>query len=618
MVGGSDFGRYPKISPEITYNMIITDGWMVNFPGYEKVQSLINGSAIEGRSIYSSKIADAMFAVIDNTLYKISSSLTPEAVGTLDTSNGDVFMSENNAGQIELCDKQKLYCYDYNTGDFSSVPFPTTPVPYAGITYSAVSFQAVATLVGSSFTVGSSPITVISLGAYQNDSALIFQTGSVQVAIFNALGDLITSATIFPSTGTADGVNYVFVNPVVLEAGQVYEVIQTVAANQNVLSNGTIAISSAVTFGATLSAAGTALQFINTNTYGYTQAFGPTFQYATSLSTVTPLYVSFQDTRFLVPGSDGQWYLSSNNNGLIFPIGSQYVGEFQTKPDKPIAIIRIPGHGNKILIMGHNVTELWSDLGLELFPYQRDTFANIDYGCINPASIAALEDFVVWLAINEQAGPAIMYTTGQKFETLSTDGISFLLSNLTAPQDCYGFLFRQYGHVIYVLTFPTDNYSICFDFTTKKFFNLCDEHFNAFIAKRITFFNNEYYFVSIKDGDIYRINSNLFTFDGSEMPLVRIPPTFRLPDTTRFVCNNATFPIDQGLSEVAPVIELSSSRDGGYSYGMSYRKTLKPLANRPNRVNFYNLGGANELTLQFRFHSLGRTTFTDGEVTIYQ
>ena len=40
IVGSSVFGRYPKISIEKTYNMLISDNWMVNYPGYSKVIDL--------------------------------------------------------------------------------------------------------------------------------------------------------------------------------------------------------------------------------------------------------------------------------------------------------------------------------------------------------------------------------------------------------------------------------------------------------------------------------------------------------------------------------------------------------------------------------------------------
>ncbi len=40
IVGSTKFGRYPKISVEQTWNMIISDGFLVPFAGYLKVAEL--------------------------------------------------------------------------------------------------------------------------------------------------------------------------------------------------------------------------------------------------------------------------------------------------------------------------------------------------------------------------------------------------------------------------------------------------------------------------------------------------------------------------------------------------------------------------------------------------
>ena len=152
--------------------------------------------------------------------------------------------------------------------------------------------------------------------------------------------------------------------------------------------------------------------------------------------------------------------------------------------------------------MGSTVTEPWQDVGATLFPYQRNSSVNIDYGCLNPATIAFNENFVIWLAANEKSGPFIAYSTGGDINKISTDGIDFKFTQLKNPANSYGFLFRQDGHQIYQITFPDDNLTYIYDFNTKKFFTLCDENFNAHIAKRIAFLIDKYYFVSFVDGNL--------------------------------------------------------------------------------------------------------------------
>jgi len=50
LVCSNKFGRYPKISCEQVFNMFQSDGWMVNFAGYEAVYTKILAGT--GRGIF--------------------------------------------------------------------------------------------------------------------------------------------------------------------------------------------------------------------------------------------------------------------------------------------------------------------------------------------------------------------------------------------------------------------------------------------------------------------------------------------------------------------------------------------------------------------------------------
>ena len=85
-----------------------------------------------------------------------------------------------------------------------------------------------------------------------------------------------------------------------------------------------------------------------------------------------------------------------------------------------------------------------------------------------------------------------MVFTGQGAKRISTDGIDYLLGSLRNPEKSTATFFRQDGHVFYVLTFygeedpflvdseridqERQNFTIMYDFTTDKFFNLSGQH----------------------------------------------------------------------------------------------------------------------------------------------
>jgi hypothetical protein len=356
-----------------------------------------------------------------------------------------------------------------------------------------------------------------------------------------------------------------------------------------------------------------------------------------------PSYLDFQDGYFISCGINtsgtlpiyNQWRLSSPNNGALWTASSSNVGVLQSKPDTCVATVNF---NKKIYLFGKKVTESWSDIGYTLFPYQRDNYFNIDYGCINPATIATgsiqyndgqqLIPLICWLGINEKAGPTIMYSTGGPPVALSTDGINFKIEQLTNPQDCYGFIFRLAGHTFYQIVWPTDNISYAIDFNVNKFFTVTDENLNYHIAKRVAFFNNKYYFLSVNDGNLYEMASDLPTYDytdpGSsdtnikEIPRIRIPAPIRANNSEPFIANYIDLTMEQGNSGTLQRVDMTLSEDGGISYGNVVSEDLNALGNRQNKFRIWDLGMANDLRIQFRFWGFERFVITDGVIGVYQ
>jgi len=379
-----------------------------------------------------------------------------------------------------------------------------------------------------------------------------------------------------------------------------------------------------------------------------------------NLGIQSPGYITFQNGRFVVPDmSTNFWYISGANSmtQTTFSSASQFQGELSTKPDTCQACVRFPGKGNLLLVMGNVVTEQWQDIGAQLFPYQRTTYANIDYGCLNPTSIDENEDLVCWVAGNEKSGPFIAFSDGKQIKRISNDGIDFKLANLTDPTNVYGYLFRQDGHLIYVATWPTDGLSYAYDFNTQEFSTLTSEKMGAYIAKDVSYFNGNYYFVSTVDGNIYQMGSNLYTYDYGngnvyEIPRIRITPPIRMPDQSRFVAGYAGFTIEQGqfnyddrdtrfilgdqmndpictqgnsqyigggfnFATNVPRVDLSLSKDGGVNFGSDVSINMRPQGVRQNRLMWWRLGAQNDLTMQFKFYGFDHFTMTEGICGVY-
>lgn len=526
LAGGNSFGRYNKISDSQTWNMIVSDNALVDYAGYQNLYASPLVAGAVGRGIYSSNNGHIMIVVIGSAVYSISQTLTPTFIGNLQTSQGDVFISENNASQIAIADQSFLYVYNYKT--------PTTPL------------------------------------------------------LLQSIGAPLPPA--MPPAG---------------------------------------------------------------------RFFAPF---------ITPGYVSFQNGRLIVADLNSQnWWLSGINNALQWDLNDTsnkaYQGSITVKPDTIQAAVPIPGAGNVIAIFGHTVMEMWQDVGNAVFPYQRASTYNVDYGCLNASSIAALDTNIVWVSANEQGGATLMRIggAGAREESISTDGIDFKLANINNPTNCTGFLFRQDGHLIYQFTFPADNVSYIYDFDTKTFYTVSDENQNYHIARNVVFFNNDYYFVSLNDGNVYTFGTQFSNLQYSatniqQMPRIRIMPPIRLASQRMFICKTVGFTIENGQPNspqisTGPIylitqdgqllttqdgsdliiqsmssqiddattecIDLRVSRDGGETFSSAIRYYMNPTGQRKSRLIWWRLGQANDLTIQVQFIGFQRFVAFDGVCEAY-
>jgi hypothetical protein len=109
-VGSSTFGRYPKISLEKTYNMFISDEWMVNYAGFQKVTQIFAKG--EGRALFHSVRGQFLLVVVSSAIYVLGADLAPQFIGNIITTSGEVFVDENLNQQICIVDGEAAYIYN--------------------------------------------------------------------------------------------------------------------------------------------------------------------------------------------------------------------------------------------------------------------------------------------------------------------------------------------------------------------------------------------------------------------------------------------------------------------------------------------------------------------------
>lgn len=390
-----------------------------------------------------------------------------------------------------------------------------------------------------------------------------------------------------------------------------------------------------------------------------------------------PNYVTYHNTYFifgnaLTTNFGSQWVIFETGSDGTAPnaykLNWVQTLALQTKPDFAKAVLRIPGKGNNIIVFGSSVAEIWNNIG-GLPVYQRNSTINIDYGTASIATIAANDEVVAWLGINEKSSPSLMVMQGGGASRIESDGLDHLLESVNVPANSTAALYRQGGHLFYILTFfdPLDNFTIMYDFTTKRIYDLTDWDFSAFPLRQIVYFDSKSYFLSYKDGAMYEISSNLTTYDtfansGNtvvdqvyDIPRVRITNTHRIPNRPeKYKIKMFTFVIESGTTDNAynqkvchgfiltettsqiiytedglpilveggycttgkPRVDLTISKNGGNNFSNAVSYELKATGDYKNQPRFNNLGYAQQITYQLRIWGAGRVVVKNGMMEI--
>ncbi|CAB4161509.1 hypothetical protein UFOVP733_55 [uncultured Caudovirales phage] len=319
----------------------------------------------------------------------------------------------------------------------------------------------------------------------------------------------------------------------------------------------------------------------------------------------SPVHNAYMDGYTIyADGATNEFRLSALNNAAIYP--AEYTGALQTKTANRCVAVAV--NGRQLFVFGLTVTEVYFDnpspnTGVVItMPYQRDSSINIDYGCINAATVKVGFGMVAWIGISEISNPVILVSTGGNPKVISTDGINFIMSNLKNPSNCYSFLFQQDGHIFYQTTWVDDNLTLIYDFKKDKFFYGTDTKLNYHIAKFVVYYKNTHYMLSSINNNLYELSSSIYTYDGEIIPRLRITKPKRTLSYQNFRIKELGIICETGNVEEDMVINLSISKDGGYSFGNNVARNLNPLGMRRKLVRWKcNMGTSRDWVFQFRF-----------------
>ena len=176
-----------------------------------------------------------------------------------------------------------------------------------------------------------------------------------------------------------------------------------------------------------------------------------------------PKQVVFIDGFFIVITDSKKFIRSAINNGLSY--GALDFASAEADPDDIVSVVV---NKNRLFIAGSETIEVFENLGLGGFPFQRINGFVIPKGCFSPFSMINIGESFMWIGGGTDESPAIWQLSGSNAIKVSTTAIDSELQRFSQAdlQESFTWSYAQKGAFFVAFSFPSVTF--VYDIITAK------------------------------------------------------------------------------------------------------------------------------------------------------
>lgn len=499
IVGSYNNQRFTEIDAERTINMFEYPDPLGKKPntllptsGLVDEQVKFGAGEVGGfRSQFSYKYSinnPIMIQVIGSTVYKVDlpvSGQTPVALGTINGTTGYVGI-EANQFQIIIVDGVAGWIYDVSTSLFTQITDPGFPVRPIDVTY-----------LDGFFVVASGGTNQFYLSSFNN--GLIWSSGLTNFTVVGPPTNNITLTNVGAWAYYQIGTPVIFSNvggglPSPLVAGTIYYVIAVNSgANQIQVS-------------ATKGGSAISLTTAGTGTNSVTQQ------------------------------------------------GQLQFGSITTHPGNIVACRTLH---RRLFLFSENYTEVWENAGLGTnLPFRRNNSLLIELGTPAIGSIRVGFDMMFFLSQDKDGQSSVQMVLGAQAIPVSTRALDYDFAqhaSLHEISDATGILIKENGIIFYRLNFTAANhtyvYNVTFSNPQTGNQNWHEEQTldgTRHPAQTHAYLDGNNYYGDYETHILYRVDSNVVTNAGEDIPRIRIGKSMTSPEYRRLRIDRFHLDLVQG------------------------------------------------------------------------
>lgn len=259
----------------------------------------------------------------------------------------------------------------------------------------------------------------------------------------------------------------------------------------------------------------------------------------------------------------------------------------------------------QVLILGEVYSERWIGTGGFPFPFAILPGTSIQHGIDAVGSIARLGEGVAFLA-NDTRGRATVAVWGATIpspQRISTFAVENAIQGYAVTSDAVAYTYAQSGHEFYMLTFPTQDVTWCFDLSTNLWHKRGWRDPNTGVLHRhrsncAAAFNGDTVIGDFENGSLYTFSLSNYTDDGDYLPCLR-RCRHLTTNLNRQFFSDLQIQFQPGVGLVSgqgsdPECILRWSDDGGFTWSNDHRLKIGKSGKYKNRAMKRRLGSARD------------------------
>lgn len=317
---------------------------------------------------------------------------------------------------------------------------------------------------------------------------------------------------------------------------------------------------------------------------------------------VTPSYITWSDYRLIMSVKDSNAFFYSETGTDTFKETNTYFGE--SSSDRTV---RVVAHGGALYAFGAYSYDIFTRTGNRQNPYSNPKSASGKIGLASAESVAVVDEYLFWLGRGETANSGVYVADRQGSITrVSDSGLEEILRTWKYQEYAYGFGYVDRGQIIYCITSQSDDMTLCYNLTTKKWHQASSSadgklHFWDVSYPLLGYSVDEILFGSRTTNDVCRFDrSALVDYLGRPVTRVWQSPVYTM-DLKRFRIIKIVIDVDTGTSESYTrdaKMWVQLSNDGGQTWKERVDRTLGTKGQYSRQIQIVGGGMPRDLVIR--------------------